>query len=357
MSAKIESYGIAVDSVEGTSSSFFHRPLSFSVIPSEAAESRDLREAMLRRIFFTECRAPVTLPNTISLTIAAEFGAFAYAESVGTWRRGTQKMAVPRFGENHLRRICEVLTGAFSHRELSALLGQCSISERGGTPRWERAFLALSARQEEDRCGNNVAAFIQAAMEPVRFTEQGANFTEVCRQLNEVLSFSALQLGEDGKLHAVSAAQTLTEAERMAHRLRSELQRRGVHPDALVFCRAELLEATPPNYFHAVLEASKSVAQKLRDKTGLTADGAELVDPIFPIARPLLAINSLRTESEQSEHKGFANLLRGMFGTFRNPTGHAPKIVWRVTEQDALDLLSLVSYLHRRLDSAVRTTF
>jgi len=130
-----------------------------------------------------------------------------------------------------------------------------------------------------------------------------------------------------------------------------------VHADAICFCCAELLETNPPNYFHAVLEATKSVAQKIREKTGLSGDGADLVDPAFSIARPLLAINTLQTESEQSEHKGFANLLRGMFGTFRNPTAHAPKLVWKVSEQDALDLLSMVSYMHRRLDSAVRTTF
>ena len=34
-----------------------------------------------------------------------------------------------------------------------------------------------------------------------------------------------------------------------------------MHPDVLAFCRAELLQQ---NYFHAVLEASKSVADKLR---------------------------------------------------------------------------------------------
>jgi uncharacterized protein (TIGR02391 family) len=60
----------------------------------------------------------------------------------------------------------------------------------------------------------------------------------------------------------------------------------------------------------------------------------------------------LRTETEQSEQKGFANLVRGMFGTFRNVTAHAPKLRWPIDEQDALDLLSLVSYLHRRIDAA-----
>jgi hypothetical protein len=35
---------------------------------------------------------------------------------------------------------------------------------------------------------------------------------------------------------------------------------------------------------------------------------------------------------------------------FRNPTAHEPKIYWPINEQDALDLLSLISLLHRRLD-------
>jgi hypothetical protein len=36
-----------------------------------------------------------------------------------------------------------------------------------------------------------------------------------------------------------------------------------------------------------------------------------------------------------------------------NPTAHSPRISWPMTEQDALDLLTLLSMLHRRLDQAV----
>ncbi len=46
-----------------------------------------------------------------------------------------------------------------------------------------------------------------------------------------------------------------------------------------------------------------------------------------------------------------ANLLKGVFGTFRNPTAHAPRERWPVSEADALDLFSTLSYLHRRLDN------
>ncbi|WP_460077214.1 hypothetical protein [Roseibium sp. ROS1] len=45
-------------------------------------------------------------------------------------------------------------------------------------------------------------------------------------------------------------ARTLSEASKCARQLREDLANWGVHPDALSFCREELLAA---NYFHAAL--------------------------------------------------------------------------------------------------------
>jgi len=73
---------------------------------------------------------------------------------------------------------------------------------------------------------------------------------------------------------------------------------------------------------------------------------------VFSGVSPKLRINALVSASEQSEQRGFTNLLKGLFGTFRNPTAHAPRIAWPMTEEDALDLFSLCSYVHRRIDSA-----
>ena len=76
----------------------------------------------------------------------------------------------------------------------------------------------------------------------------------------------------------------------------------------LDFCRSELLEQ---NYFHAVLEASKSVAEKLRSRTGQEGDGAALVDAVCSAGSgPLLAFNDLSTKWEISEQKGLATLLK-----------------------------------------------
>jgi len=263
---------------------------------------------------------------------------------------------VLKFDEAILRKICNVLgdthTG-LTGSEIGQLLQECGIDDPSPnmTKRY-RLFEALSRRQRQDQCGNNVVAFIYAAMNPVRYVGNRELFEERRSLLNEVLAFAGYALGEDGKLRKIEKARTLGEAQERASRLRKELIARKVHPDVLRFCRAELLQ---DNYFHAVFEASKSIADKIREKTGLTSDGARLVDEAFGGKEPLLAFNTLQTEVERSEHTGLMNLMKGLFGVFRNTTAHAPKIKWPINEQDALDMLTLASLIHRRLDQAVLT--
>lgn len=264
-------------------------------------------------------------------------------------------MRIQSFTEVQLREMANLLEGAVTHKVLTSVFRDCGLTEartgENGNPKWQRIVVTLGDRQGQDGCGNNAGAFIQAVMSPVRFVGQQAHFNDLRQRLNEMLAFVGLSVGEDGKLRPAQQARTLSEAAERAGRLRKALNDRRVHPDVLKFCREELLQ---DNYFHAVFEATKSVADKVRDKTGLGTDGAELVDQAFSVRNPVLAINTLQSETEQSEQKGFANLLKGVFGTFRNVTAHAPKIRWPIEEQDALDLLTMVSYLHRRLDRAVQ---
>lgn len=124
-----------------------------------------------------------------------------------------------------------------------------------------------------------------------------------------------------------------------------------MHPESLKYCRSELLQ---DNFFHAVFEASKGLAQRIRDLSGVDGDGAALVDRAFLGSSPLLAFNFLATESDWSEHRGFAALLKGCFSAVRNPLAHEPKILWQ-GEEDAADYFTLISMLHRKLDRCVRT--
>jgi len=268
-------------------------------------------------------------------------------------------MKIPAFNEANLEQVCNVLgdtSTGLTGSEIGRYLRECGIDDPNpGMTKRIRLYEALVARQRADGCASDVYAFIQRVMNPVLHVHSPGYFESKQAELNRVLSFEGLRLNDEGKLESCKQARTISEAQDAADQLRQKLLERGVHPDVLKFCRAELVEG---NYFHAVLEAAKSVAQKIRDKSGLTSDGGDLVDEAFGIGKkayPVLAFNALSTESERSEHKGLMNLMKGFFGTFRNPTAHSPRIAWRITEQDALDMMTLASLLHRRLDEAVNT--
>ena len=248
-----------------------------------------------------------------------------------------------------LEKICRALESAATHKQLTLQFKDAGIEEAGGNSKWERMLLALSQRQKKDSCSNSVLNFFQTILHPSNYHNQQELFTQLRTDVNFQLAFIGLSIGENGKLRTVEKSQTISEAQQRASEITLELQRRGVHSDVLKFCKSELLQE---NYFHCVLEVAKSIAQKIRDRTGLVGDGAKIAQKAFSISDSYLALNTLRTESEQMEQSGFSNLLTGIFGTFRNPTSHAPKIYWAVNKQDALDALTIFSYVHRRLDDA-----
>lgn len=219
----------------------------------------------------------------------------------------------------------------------------------GPTTKALRLYNAFAESQNSRQARTHILGFIRMAMVPARYAREPSRYQPIRANLNRALAFAGLVVDDTGTLSSVERAANLPEAQRRANELRRDMEGRGVHADVLVFCRAELIGE---NYFHAVQEAVKSVAAKLRARTGLLDDGAELVDRSLGGKPPMLAINDLKTGSERSEQSGFANLVRGTFGMFRNPTAHAARIHWPMSKADAEDLLTLVSMIHRRLDTA-----
>jgi uncharacterized protein (TIGR02391 family) len=265
---------------------------------------------------------------------------------------------VPSFSASVLDRLCAVIgdtaTG-LTGKEIGRLLVQHGLSDPGPITKKDRLYAALGEQQQRDGCANNVLAVVRSFLDPVNYLDKTEQFEERRGAVNGVLAFVGISVEPDGSLVSRPATTTLTEAERRARKLRNELVRRGAHAEVLLFCQAELVKE---NYFHAVLEASKSIAARLRGLTGSTLDGGRLLDQVLEpgtVGIPIVAFNSLTTETDRSEHRGLTLMIRGLFSAFRNPTAHEPKILRPINEQDATDLLTTVSLIHRALDRAVQT--
>lgn len=233
--------------------------------------------------------------------------------------------------------------------EIAMLIATCQMVDPGEITKRHRIYNAFAESQNARQDRTRILGFIRHAMSPARYSREPHRYEPMRANLNQALAFAGLVVTEAGKIESADRATTLPEAQRRAKELRTDLETRGVHPDVLRFCRAELLA---DDYFHAVQEAVKSVADKMRAKTGLTDEGGTLVDRTLAGDPPMLAINPRGTPSERSEQSGFANLVKGIFGMFRNPTAHEARIHWPMGKTDAEDLLTLVSLVHRRLDAS-----
>jgi len=236
--------------------------------------------------------------------------------------------------------------------EITRVLNDRGIIDGSGeSTKWRRLLWVFQDTQRKYGCSNKILDFIQAFLAPVRFVGNSELFEAQRTQLNSILAFSGIEFGPDGQFRHREAVKTLSEAESRVRTIKDKFQGRRMHPEVIKYCRIELLQ---DNYFHAVFEATKGLAQRIRDMSSIQADGAVLIDRVFSIEQPLLAFNTLQTDTEKSEHKGFAALLKGCFAAVRNPLAHEPKILWD-GEDDAADYLSLISLLHRKLDDCVPT--
>jgi uncharacterized protein (TIGR02391 family) len=253
-----------------------------------------------------------------------------------------------------LKAIADVLadtSDGLTGREIGDLLLRLRMEDPIPTAtKRERLAEAFVARQNKDESSKRIITFIVTAMEPVRYRTQPELFTSRQDRLNEHLAFVGLRVNDEGRVAKGAVARTLDEASRLATSIRDELRRRKCHPEVLRYCSVEVLKKA---HFHACLEATKSIFDRLRSLTSASGDGAALVDAALALGKsgvPMLAINSLRTQTEKDEQTGLANLVKGLNGLYRNPTAHDPRLNRTITEAELLDVLTTVSMVHRRLD-------
>ena len=108
------------------------------------------------------------------------------------------------------------------------------------------------------------------------------------------------------------------------------------------------------DYLSAAIEAVKVFEDKVQEKTGLhSIDGKGLIDKAFGSNKSILLLTDNSTQTEKNLEDGLSHLSCGVWTGFRNPVQHElrtslyPDIF---TDKDALDLMSLISYLLKKVE-------
>jgi uncharacterized protein (TIGR02391 family) len=106
------------------------------------------------------------------------------------------------------------------------------------------------------------------------------------------------------------------------------------------------------HYSRAVEEAYKCVNNTVKAKSGLSADGQDLMNQALSIKNPVLRLNALKTESQRDEQLGYMLSLGGCMTGIRNPRAHEHQL-WDSPDV-ALEMMAWANHLMRIVGKAKR---
>ena len=134
-----------------------------------------------------------------------------------------------------------------------------------------------------------------------------------------------------------------------AGRARDALAGLSLHPEIE---RAVVTLFQNGHYANAVEDACKVLDGLVNIRSGkYDLSGTDLMQTVFSVKNPILAFNSLQSDSDKSEQMGMMFLYAGAMLALRNPRAH------EIVEDDpekALELIAFLSFLAKSLDKAKR---
>jgi len=89
----------------------------------------------------------------------------------------------------------------------------------------------------------------------------------------------------------------------------------------------------------------------VRNNISSQKSGQALMSEALSLNGPI-KLNSQQKPSEKDEQQGIMYLCMGLMNAVRNPQAHEPELNWPMSRDDALDVLTLVSFLFRKLERA-----
>lgn len=275
---------------------------------------------------------------------------------------------IQRLDQQQLKSLCGVVahtSEGLTKSELTTLLGQCGIcavddgSSRNqlgytiGLNKRDWLYNCLVTEINRSQSFSKVFSFLQAVLNPASYTSADSRqkYRYLFEETNKVLLFAGLSIDQSGRLVAVSQAETLSEVDQRVNHLKKALYDRAIHSEVQKYCVEDYLRA---DYYDAVFEAAKGLAERVRQISGLTTDGGTLFQTAFSKNDPYIFFNAMKTDSERSEFIGLKELLEAIFHLVRNPAAHTPKVNWKTDETKVLDILTLISFAHKYLDECHR---
>jgi uncharacterized protein (TIGR02391 family) len=254
------------------------------------------------------------------------------------------------FSLSALERIAIIIGSRYTGTEITEFFRKAGFPSirHDGTTKWRFVYAALQELQAQPQGQYKVAKIVEQLSDPQEYFGQSDYHQQIIEQLNEVLAFYSLEVNKQtGKILVKTSVKPGLRSQRS--KAEEMFDSRNLHSEVHKHGRLLFIEG---RHFHSVFECCKAFDKYVREKSKINKSGTELMGAALSL-KGTLKINSQRTESERNEQQGVMHLCMGLMRAIRNPESHEPALDWHIKEEDALNILSLISFLWNKVDTAV----
>lgn len=260
------------------------------------------------------------------------------------------QIKIEPFSLSALERIAKIIGDRYTGSEVTEFFRKAGFPQirHDGTTKWRFVYSAMEQIQSSTYGPYQIAKIVQQLCDPQEYFGNAEGHGQIVNEMNEILSFYGLTVNaKDGKIVVTGKTDAVLRS-RESEEARS-FDSRGFHPEVRKHARLLFLEG---HHFHAVFECCKAFDKYVREKSHLDKHGFDLMSAALS-SKGSLKLNAQQTETERNEQEGLMHLSMGLMRAIRNPESHEPELDWLITREDALDILSLISFLFRQVDKAV----
>jgi len=256
---------------------------------------------------------------------------------------------IEQFNLSALEAIAQIIGDRYKGSEITELFKKAGFPEivHDGSTKWRFVYAELQDLQKQDYGPHNIAKIIEKLCDPQEYFGNADNYALIVDSINEIVSFYGLKVSENGKIFFDSSVSPkLKSSQKIAEKIFDE---RNYHLEVRKHGQKLFVEE---KYFHAVFECCKAFEKYVKEKSNIDKHGSKLMSNALSLSGPL-KLNTQTTETEKNEQNGIMHLCMGLTSAIRNKGAHEPELDWPISQEDALDILSLLSFLWRKIDSTV----
>ena len=265
-------------------------------------------------------------------------------------RNRMTEIKIEAFSLSALERIAKIVAGRYTGSQITDFFRKAGFPRirHDGTTKWRFVYSALEQIQNNTYGPYRIAEIIERLCDPQEYFGDAEGHRQTINEINEILRFYGLAVdAKNGRIGVTSRTDALLRSRESEEA--KLFNSRGFHAEVTRHARLLFLEG---HHFHAVFECCKAFDKYVRAKSLLDKHGSDLMSAALSLKGPL-KLNAQETETERNEQEGLMHLCMGLMRAIRNPESHEPQLDWPITREDALDILSLVSFLYRQVDKTV----